>query len=58
MGIEELQRRIEELEKKRDGDVKTYLELEAEIECERHNEEVNLVMHLITYLRKRGSARV
>ena len=41
VGIEELRRRIEELDNKRDEDVEIDSKSEAEIACEPHDEDVD-----------------
>jgi hypothetical protein len=56
--LEELRRRIEELENIRLGDVETDLESEDELEQERNVEEVDLVVQLIYFLKDKGSERV
>ena len=56
--FEELRRRIEELENRRDGDAEIDSKFKVEIEREVQDEEIDLDMHLITYLSKRGSAEV
>jgi hypothetical protein len=56
--LEELQRRIEELENRRLGDVKLYSESEDEIEEEPNVEEGYLVVHSISFPKEKGSARV
>jgi hypothetical protein len=56
--LEELRRRIEELENRRYGDVETDSESESEPEAERNVEEVDPTTWLISFLKDRGSARV
>jgi hypothetical protein len=55
--LEELQRRIEELEHIRDGDVETDSDSEAESEIEQNTEDVDPTEHLISYLSNKGSVK-
>jgi hypothetical protein len=56
--LEELRRRIEELENRRNGEVELDSESEEEIEVEQNDEEGDPTMHLISFLSNRGSVRV
>ena len=56
--MEELRRRIKELENGRNGGGKLNSEVEEEIEEEKNNGEVNPAMHLISFLSNRGITRV
>jgi hypothetical protein len=56
--LENLRRRIEELENRRNGDDEVYSEPEEEIEDERDGDERDPTTRLISYLSNRGSAKV
>ena len=56
--MEELRRRIEDLENRRLGDVEEDLESKDNIEEERNAEEGDPTLRLISFMKDRGSARV
>jgi hypothetical protein len=56
--LEELQRRIEELEHRRDGDVATNSNSKAKSEIEQNIEDVYPAERLISYLSNKGSTKV
>ena len=56
--LEELRRRIEELENRRNGEEELESEAKEEIDVDHNDENKDLVVLLISYLAKRGSARV
>lgn len=56
--LEDLRRRIEELENRRNGDVEVDLGSEGEIEEEHDAKERDLAIRMISYLSNKGSARV
>jgi len=55
--LENLRRRIEELENIRNGDDEVYSDLEEEIEDEWDNDERDPISRMIVYLSNRGSAK-
>ena len=56
--MEELRRRIEDLENRRLGDVEEDLDSKDNIEEERNAEEGDPTLHLISFMKDRGSARM
>ena len=56
--LEELRRRIEELENRRNGNEETDSKVEEKIEEEYNAREVDPVVHLISFLINRGNAKV